>query len=137
MDVRVLRQEFREPGPEYGVGCVLGGRDADGAGGLVAQFAQGGQFGFDFVEPGCHRGQQTLACFGGRNAARGAREQPQAQSGVQRADRMAQRRLRHAELRGRSGETAFARYRDEGKQVIEIVARHACVCLMAHANSTV
>ena len=51
MDVRIGRQQLRHGGPQDRFGCVLAGRDADGAGRLLAQFAEGGELSIDIVEP--------------------------------------------------------------------------------------
>ena len=56
---------------------MLAGRDADGAGGLVAQLAQRGQLGVDLLEARPDGPQQALAGLGRRDAAGGAGQQPQ------------------------------------------------------------
>ena len=95
----IVRQELRQRGPEDRLGGVLAGRDADGAGGLLAQLAQRGELGVDLVEPRADGAEQALARLGRRDAARGAGQQPQAEPLLQPADGVAQRRLRDAELR--------------------------------------
>jgi len=103
---------------------VPGGGDANGACGLIVQFAQGQQFGVDFGESRPQGPHQALARLGGRDAAGGARQQSQPQPGLQPAHRMAQRRLGNPELRCRSGEAALLRYGEEGQKSIQVFACH-------------
>ena len=92
---------------------------------LVAQFAQRREFGVDLVEPRAERAQQPLAGLGRGDTARRARQQPQAQPRLQCADRLAQRRLRDAELRRGPREAALPRDREERDEIVEVVSRHS------------
>ena len=74
-----------------------------GAGGLLAQLAQGRELGLDLVEPRADGLEQALARLGRRDAARGAGQQPQPEPRLEPADGLAQRRLRDAELAPRPG----------------------------------
>ena len=67
LDVRIVRQEPSQGRPEDRVGRVLAGRDADGAGGLLAQLAQRRQLGLDLVEARARR------CAAGARPPRSAR----------------------------------------------------------------
>ncbi len=52
---------FAMAGPEYRVGRMLACGDADGAGGFLAEFAEGAQVGGDFFEPRADGCDQALA----------------------------------------------------------------------------
>ena len=82
------------------------------------------KLGVDLLEPRAEGPQQALARLGGRHAARGAGQQPQPEPCLQAADGLAQRRLRHAELRGGPGEAPLPRDREEGEEVVEVRPRH-------------
>jgi hypothetical protein len=60
----------------------------------------------------------------GRHAARGAGQQAHAEPRLEPADRVAERRLRHAHLGGGAREAALARDEDEGLQVVEVGTGH-------------
>ncbi len=120
IDLRIIRQQLLQRGPEDGFGRVFGCVDADGAGGLFAQFRQRGQFRFDLVEMRPDRRQQAFAGGGGRDAAGGARQQAKPQPFLEPPDRMAQRRLRHPEPGCGPGEAAFARDGEKGDQVVGV-----------------
>ena len=81
--------------------------------------------------------QQALARLGRRDAARGAGQQPQAEPLLQPAYRVAQRRLRHAELGRRPGEAPFARDGEEGGEVVDgcraafMNPSHRCMPILA------
>ena len=100
---------------------MLAGRDADGAGGLLAQLAQRGQLGVDLVEPRADGPQQALAGLGRRDAARGAGQQPEPEPLFESADGVAERRLRNAELRGGPGEAPLLRHGEEGQEVVDVL----------------
>jgi hypothetical protein len=125
IDVGVVRQEFLKLRPEDRVRRMLGGRDADVAGRLVAKFAQRGQLGVDFRKARGQRLQQALAGFSRGHAPRGAGQQPQAQACLESANDLAQRRLRHPELGRGLGEAAFAGDGDEGDEVVVVLAGHS------------
>lgn len=93
LDVGVTRQQLGERRPENGFGGVLAGGDADVAGGLFPQFAQRGQFGIDLVETRADVTQQAFTCFGRRDAARGACQQPDPEPLLEPADGVTERRL--------------------------------------------
>ena len=104
---------------------MLARGDADGAGRLVAKLAQRGELGIDLVEARPDGPQQPLAGLGRRDAARGAGQQPQAEPLLQPADGVAERRLRNAELRRGPGEAALPRHREEGEEIVDVLARHS------------
>ena len=89
--------------------------------GVVAQFAQGGEFGFDLLEPRRHRAQQPLARFGRGDTARRARQKPQAEPLLEIADRLAQRGGRHAQLGGGAGEALLPGNGGEGGKIVEVL----------------
>jgi hypothetical protein len=91
---------------------------------LLSQLAQRRELGGDLLEPGGEISKQALTGFGRRDAARGARQEPNAESGFELADGMAQRRLRNAELRRSFGETALTPDRQEGQKVVHVSALH-------------
>ena len=93
LDIGVARQQLCQRGPEDRLRGMLADRDADGAGGLVAQLGQGGKLGVDLLEFGADGLEQSLAGFRRRHAAGGAGQQPQAQPLFEGADGVAQRRL--------------------------------------------
>jgi len=45
-DIRIVAQQLRKPGQKDRIRRVFGGRDPDGAGGLLAKLAHRGDFGF-------------------------------------------------------------------------------------------
>jgi hypothetical protein len=47
----IFPQQFGDLRPEDRFGCVIDGRDPNGAGGLVAQFAHGLKLGLDLLKP--------------------------------------------------------------------------------------
>ena len=107
---------------------MFGGRDPNGAGGLLAKLAHGRELGVDLLEPRTHGAKQALARFRRRDAARGAGQEPNAEPRFEFADGVAQRRLRDAELRGRLREAALSRDGQEGQEVIQISALHLWPC---------
>ena len=115
------RHEFR---PQDGVGRVVGGGDANRAGGLLAQLAQRRELGVDLLEPGAEAvraGARPLRSA--RRCAWCARE-AERRAGLELADGVAQRRLRNAELRRGFGETALPPDRQEGQEIIQVSALH-------------
>ena len=68
--------------------------------------------------------QQPQARLGRRDAARRASEQPQLEALFQPLDRLAQCRLRHAQLDAGPGEAALPRDHREGGEVVEDRMRH-------------
>ena len=125
LDVRILRQQFLQPGPQHGLhGMVVRG-DANGARRLVAQRAERGQCGFDLVKARSRGQQQALARLGGRNAARGPGEQTQAEPSLKAAQCLAQGGLRHTELRRRPGEALLPRHSEKGREVVQVSSRHS------------
>ena len=85
----------------------------------------GRELGLDLLEPRAHGAKQALARLGRRDAARGAGQQPKAEPLLEPADGVAERRLRNAELRRGPGEAPLPRDREEGKQIVEMSARHS------------
>ena len=92
----------RQLGPENGVGGMLGGRNANGAGGFVPKRTQGRQLGFDLLKSRTHGQEEAFACLGRGDAARGAGQEPNAKPRLKRPDGVAQGRLGHPKLRSRS-----------------------------------
>ena len=103
---------------------MLAGGDADRAGSLAAQFAECGDLGLDLLEARPDGLQQPQARLGRRDAARRASEQPQLEALFQPLDRLAQCRLRHAQLDAGPGEAALPRDHREGGEVVEDRMRH-------------
>ncbi|MNL13651.1 hypothetical protein D3C87_1345630 [compost metagenome] len=97
---------------------MLAGRDPQFARRLVAERAEQGQFVVDLFEPGGDHPQQMLAGFSRRNAARGARQQPDTQSILQLAHGAAQGRLRHTQPGSGTGETALLCHGREDRQLV-------------------
>ena len=59
------------------------------------------------------------------DAARRARQQPQTKPFLESTDGVAQRRLRYPQLGSRFGEAPFARDREKGKEIVDVLARHS------------
>ena len=110
---------------------MLGGRDADGAGGFLAKFAQGRDLRLDLLESRAQGAEQAFARFRRGDAARGAGQQPDAEPRFELADGVAQRGLRDAELRCRLGEAALSRHGEEGEEVVEMSARAFMILLIS------
>ena len=123
-DVRILPQQLREFRPEDRVGGIVCGRDPNGAGGLLPKFAQSLEPGLDLLEPRADGVKQAFARLRWRDAACGAGQQPKAEPFLEAANGVAERRLRHAQLRCGPRETAFVPDGQEGQQVIQIAALH-------------
>jgi hypothetical protein len=68
--------------------------------------------------------EEPLAGFGRRDAPGGPGQEPHAEPRFERADGVAQRRLRDAELGCGFGEAFLAPNGDEGHEVIEMAALH-------------
>ena len=69
--VWILPQEPRHLRPEDRVGSIVGGRDPNGAGGLLAKFTQGVELGLDLLKPRADGLKQAFARPGRRHAAWG------------------------------------------------------------------
>jgi hypothetical protein len=82
------------------------------------------KLGVDLLEPGAHGVKQAFACFRRRDAARGAGQKANAQPGFECANRVAERRLRNAELRCGFRETALSSHGGKGREVIQNPALH-------------
>ena len=93
--------------------------------GLTDIVAERGQFGVDLIETRTDGAEQAFARFRRRDATGGAGQQPQAKPLFETSDGVAQRRLRHAELRGGPGEAALPRDREEGDQIVKAFPRHS------------
>ena len=124
MDVRIGPQQLRYGGPQDRLRGVLAGRDANGPGRLLAQLAQGGERRIDIVKARTDGLKQALAGLCRSDAARRAREQPDAMPLFQSAHRVTERRGRNAKLRRRLGEAALARHGNKGRQVVEVFPGH-------------
>ena len=97
---------------------------AHGARRFITQRAQRGELAVELAQHRQQRVVEPRAGFGKGDAARGARQQSDAKARLQRRNRMAQSRARHAELRGRSGEVFLTRHMKKGAQVVEIFRDH-------------
>ena len=125
MDIRIVRQEPGQRRPENGARGVLACRDADGAGGFVAQVTESCELRLDLVEARAERTHQPLARLGRRHAPRRARQQPDPEPLFELAHRMAQRGLGHPEPGRRLGKAALPRHREERDQVVDIGSGHS------------
>ena len=124
LDQRVPGKQLRKPRPEHRLGSILGGRDADGARRLVAQFSDGHQFRLDLLETGSDVLHQSLPGFRRRNTAGRARQQPDSHPDLEGTDQMTQGRLGHAELRRGAREALLSCDRDERQQVVVAALHH-------------
>ena len=106
------------------LGRVFARIDANGACGLLPQLTQHGQLGVDHAKGGTEGVQQAFAGLGRCDTAGGAGQKAQAELLLKPADRMAQRRLRDAQLRCGSCKTALLRDGQEGQKIIQIAAIH-------------
>ena len=122
--IRVLRQEILQHRTQDPVQRMVGSADADLARRGFTQVAQGGQFYLDFLEARADGLQQVFAGLGRRHAARGAGQQAQAESRLETANGVAERRLRHAEFGCGLGETAFTGDGEKGEQVGGVFPEH-------------
>jgi hypothetical protein len=104
---------------------MLAGGDADCSGWSFAQFAQRRQLGVDFVEARRNDGEKPLAGLSWRDAAGRAGQEANAEARFQRANGVAERRLRHAELSRRIGEVSLPCRRNEGDDVVEGAFRYS------------
>jgi len=78
-----------------------------------------------------HGLNQALARLGRRNAAGVARQKPHAKAGLKCTDGATEGRLRHAELRGGTGEVPLPRDGQEGDQVRDGLPRHSCFLVIS------
>ena len=125
LDVGILAQERHEFGPEDRVGDIVDGRDA----GSCRRACRGTRSSAaSSVSISSKRGpivcRSRSPASRGRDAARGARQEPNAEPRFEFAHRVAERRLRHAELGRRPGETPLPGHGQEGQKVVEIAALH-------------
>jgi hypothetical protein len=86
--------------------------------------AQGEQLRLDVAQRRAQGAEQPLARLGGRHAARGPRQQADAEPRFQAADGVAQRGLGDAELGGRAGEAVFLGHGEEDVEVGQLIAVH-------------
>ncbi len=98
LDVRVVRQDAAQRGPENGSCRMLVGGDPDGPGRPPAYLGKVDEAGRDLVEARSHGLEEALPGLGRGHAPGGAREQPDAEARLQGTDGLAQRRLRNPEL---------------------------------------
>ena len=68
---------------------------------------------------------ESLPGVGHGNAARRPGKKPKAKPLFERADRVAERRLRHLKLRCRLREAALPRHGDESSQIVHVLAAHS------------
>jgi hypothetical protein len=93
----------------------------------VADGHKGIDIGFEPRDARRQRLQQPLARLSGRNRARGAGQQSQAEPRLELLDRLAQRRLRGAEPRRRPRETALLGHRQEPQHIGQVAPLHRVV----------
>ncbi len=125
LDVGIIRQQPLKRGPEDRLRRVLAGVDADRAGGLVPQLAEPSELGLDLVESRAQGLDQALARLRGRDAAGGAGQEPQSETGLEPANGVAQGRLRRAESGRGPGEAALLGDGQERHQVAKLVPAHS------------
>ena len=71
-----------------------------------------------------HSQEQAFTCLGRGDAARGASQQPQAESCLQPANGVTQRRLGNPKLCSGPGEASFPRDSEEGEKIVKIFVLH-------------
>src|SRR6059058_372506 len=103
---------------------------------LLPELAQCRQLCVDLIESRAHGTEQAFAHLGRRNAPCGAGQQPKPEPLFESPDRVAERRLRNAELRCGPGEAPLLRYSEEGKEVIDVAAGIHESTSWVHASST-
>lgn len=103
---------------------MLAGIDANAAGRLFPKRAQGDELSLDLIEPRADGEKQAFTRLRRRDAPRRARQQSQPEPLLEPVDRMAERRLRHTELRRRLREVFCTGNGKEGDQVIDGRTRH-------------
>jgi hypothetical protein len=106
-DVRILRQQFREFRQKNGVGCVFGRSDPNRASRFLTQVAHRRDLSVDLFEARADGLEEAVACLRWRHAAGGAGKEPHPETRLKFANGVTERRLRHAELCGRSCEAAL------------------------------
>ena len=104
---------------------MFAGGDADGPRRPFAQFAEGGEVGVDIVEArGRRASSRSPASVGATlRVVRASRRSPSRASRARSVWLSAD--CETPSLRGRPGETTFARHGDEGEDVMEIVSGHS------------
>ena len=123
-DVRVFSQQRRKLRDEDCLGRIFGRCDPNGAGGLFPKLTYGGDLRLDLVEAWPNVVKQTFARFRWRDAPRRAAQEPNPEPLFEFSDRMAQRRLGDAQLRGGFREAALSRDGDKGLKVVQTAALH-------------
>ncbi len=125
VDVRIVRQQALQRGPQDGFGRLSAGGDADRPRGLVPKLADRHQLRLDLVQAWADRRQKPLSGVGGRNAARGPRQQPHPEPLLEPAQGVAEGRGGDAELGRRAGEAPLPGHADEGDEVADVRASHS------------
>ena len=104
---------------------MIAGGDADRAGGLFPEFAQGRDLGLDLLQAWANGPEQVLARLRRRDTAGGAGQEPKPEPCLELADGLAQGRLRDPELGGSAGKAPFPRDGQERGEVVQVLARHS------------
>jgi hypothetical protein len=99
---------------------MLARRDADRAGGLLPQLAQGSQLDIDLFESRPQAPQQAFARLRRRDAARGPGQQPDSQPLLEATHGVTQRRLRNTQLGRGPGETRLFRHCQESQEGVDV-----------------
>ncbi len=108
LNVWIARQELCQFWPENRVDCMVPGRDPNSPRRLVPKLTERLDLGLYPLEARPDDLEETFARLSRRNAAGGAGQQAKAATRLEPSDCLAQRRLRHAELRGGPGESSRA-----------------------------
>src|SRR5882757_6965349 len=99
--------------------------DADGPGGLSAQFAQRSNLGIDTLEVRRKAPQKPFSRFRRCHASGRPGQKPHAQTLLQQSNRMTQGGLRDPELSRGFSEASFTRHGEESDKVRDLIARHS------------
>src|SRR6185312_12214185 len=115
--------------PSYGrpqdcVGGMLSSGYANRSARLVAQFAELREVRVDLVEAGTNGAKEPFARLSRRDATRCARQQANAEALFEAPHGVTQRRCRDPKLRRCVCEAPLAGHGDEGREVVEVLARH-------------
>ena len=117
MDVGVFGQEIGKRWPQDSLGGMIHGSEADRPCWLVPKFRKRCKPGLYLLHMRTDGRYQLLSRLSRRDAAGGARKQPNTQTFFEGPHGLAQRRGRHAQLCRRASEAALARDGKEGGQV--------------------
>jgi hypothetical protein len=124
-NIRMGGEDRLELGPHDAVEGMVRQRQPDRSRGLVARGPQGRKLVGYLRDAGCDRLEQALAGVGRSDAARCAVQEADAHARLSLADRVAERRLRHAEPGGGPGEAALLGDGLKPCPLVQIRARHS------------